>query len=78
MESRFVQSIKKAITLNDRIRYLNELFGGDADLMTSTIAALDAMNNLQEAKDYVKWNFSWDEADEAVSDFMRLLEDRFS
>ena len=26
----------------------------------------------------VKWNFSWDEADEAVSDFMRLLEDRFS
>lgn len=78
VESRFVQSIKKAITLNDRIRYLNELFGGDADLMTSTIAALDAMDNLQEAKDYVKWNFSWDEADEAVSDFMRLLEDRFS
>lgn len=78
VESRFVQSIKKAITLNDRIRYLNELFGGDADLMTTTISALDAMNTLQEAKDYVKWNFSWDETDEAVSDFMRLLEDRFS
>lgn len=78
VESRFVQSIRKAITLNDRIRYLNELFGGDADLMSSTIAALDAMHSLQEAEDYVKWNFSWDEADEAVSDFMRLLEDRFS
>lgn len=78
VESRFVQSIKKAITLNDRIRYLNELFGGDANLMNSTIAALDAMSSLQEAEDYVKWNFSWDEAEDAVSDFMRLLEDRFS
>lgn len=78
VESRFVQSIKKAITLNDRIRYQNELFGGDSELMSTTIAALDAMDTLQEAKDYVKWNFSWDEADEAVSDFMRLLEDRFS
>lgn len=78
VESRFVQSLKRAITLNDRIRYINELFGGDAELMTKTIAALDGMNSMKEAKEYVKWNFSWDEEDEAVSDFMRLLEDRFS
>lgn len=78
VESRFVQSLKRAITLNDRIRYMNELFGGDAELMSSTIAALDGMSSLKEAKDYVKWNFSWDEEDEAASDFMRLLEDRFS
>lgn len=78
VESRFVQSLKKAITLNDRIRYINELFGGDAELMTKTIAALDEMTSLKEAKEYVKWNFSWDEEDEASSDFMRLLEDRFS
>lgn len=78
VESRFVQSIKKAITLNDRIRYMNELFGGDAQLMSSTIEQLDGMSSLQEAKDYVKWNFSWDENEEAASDFLRLLEDRFS
>lgn len=78
VESRFVQSIRKAITLNDRIRYLNELFGGDAELMSSTIATLDSMKSFKEAADYVKWNFSWDEEDEAVGDFMRLLEDRFS
>lgn len=78
VESRFVQSIRKAITLNDRIRYMNELFGGDADLMSTTIAALDAMESLRDAKDYVERNFSWNEDDEAVADFMRLLEDRFS
>ncbi|MCR5498054.1 MAG: hypothetical protein K6F48_09455 [Paludibacteraceae bacterium] len=78
VESRFVQSIRKAITLNDRIRYMNELFGGDAELMSTSIAALDAMESLREATDYVKRNFSWNEEDEAVADFMRLLEDRFS
>ncbi len=78
VESRFVQSIRKAITLNDRIRYMNELFGGNAELMSTTIAALDAMESLREATDYVKLNFSWNEEDEAVADFMRLLEDRFS
>lgn len=78
VESRFVQSIRKAMTLNDRIRYMNELFGGDAELLSSTIATLDSMKSLKEATDYVKWNFSWDENDEAVGDFMRLLEDRFS
>ena len=64
--------------MNDRIRYMNELFGGNADLMSTTIAALDAMESLQEAKDYVGRNFTWSEDDEAVADFMRLLEDRFS
>lgn len=78
VESRFVQSIRKAITLNDRIRYMNELFGGDAQLLSTTIDQLDAMSSLQEAKNYVKWNFSWNEEDEATADFMRLLEDRFS
>ncbi len=78
VESRFVQSIKKAITLNDRIRYMNELFGGDAQLMSATIEQLDGMTSLQEAKDYVKWNFSWDESEGAAADFLRLLEDRFS
>lgn len=77
-ESRFVQSIKKAITLNDRIRYMNDLFGGDSALMSSTIEQLDGMSSLQEAMAYVKSNFSWREEDEAAADFMRLLEDRFS
>lgn len=77
VESRFVQSIRKAITLNDRIRYMNVLFGGDAALMNTTIEQLDQMSSLQEAQDYVNEHFSWGD-DEAVTDFMRLLEDRFS
>lgn len=78
VESRFVQSIKKAITLNDRIRYMNELFDGDAALLSSTIETLDGMTSLKEARDYVASNFSWGDDNDAAADFMRLLEDRFS
>jgi hypothetical protein len=73
----FGQSLKKAINLNDRYRYQRELFGGNVDLMNKIIDILDGMNSLDEAKEYVKKEFDWDEQSETVNDFYSLLESRF-
>jgi hypothetical protein len=77
-EGRFVNSLKKAITINDRIRYTRELFGGDMELMNKVIVHLDELSSLKEATDYIESIFDWDELDEAVIEFYDLLEMRFS
>lgn len=76
-EIRFVVSLKKAININDRFRYQKELFSNDSSLMNDAIEKLDAMNSLEVAKQYVS-SFNWDESSDVVSDFMALLEARFS
>jgi len=77
-ESRFVHSLRKAINLNDRYRYLRDLFGGDIELMNRVIEKLDTMKTLSEAMDCVQREFSWDSQSETVADFYSLLENRFS
>lgn len=76
-EGRFVKDLKKALNLNDRIRYRKELFGGDNELMTKTIDRLDVCLSLNEALEYVS-QFGWPDDNEAVVDFLSLLERRFS
>ena len=78
IESRFVKSIKGALNINDSIRYRNELFYSNADLMKQTIADLDTMQSLDEAIAYIKSRFAWPVDNTAASDFMELLEKRFS
>ena len=78
MDSRFVQSLKTAINLNDRFRYRNILFGGDATLMESTISTIDNMCSKEEAINYMDQNFSWDKNDDTTSEFYELVEKRFS
>lgn len=76
-EGRFVKDLKRALNLNDRIRYKKELFGGDKELMDRTIDRLDVCLSLTEALEYVS-QFGWDDDNEAVVDFISLLERRFS
>ncbi|MCQ2198665.1 MAG: hypothetical protein MJZ19_02960 [Paludibacteraceae bacterium] len=76
-EGRFVKDLKRALNLNDRIRYKKELFHGDKELMDSTIDRLDVCLSLNEALQYVS-QFGWDDENEAVADFIALLERRFS
>ena len=78
VESRFIQNLRKAINLNDRYRYQKELFGGNAELMSSVIDKLDAMNSLADAITYVEKEFVWDAESGTVVDFYSLLESRFS
>lgn len=77
VDSIFVKSLKSALKLNDRIRYSRELFGGSVELLNSTIDELDQKNNLGEALAYINAQFDWDKENEAVMEFLSLLERRF-
>lgn len=78
LESRFVTDLKKALNLNDRLRYQKELFGGDMTLLNTTIDKLNVMSSLQEAEAYVAANFNWNTTEGAAFEFMELLEARFT
>lgn len=78
LESRFVTDLKKALNLNDRLRYQKELFGGNMALLNSTIDKLNVMSSLQDAEAYVAENFNWDTTEGAAFEFMELLEARFT
>lgn len=68
---------RKAFSLNDRFRFRRELFHGDETLMNQVIMDLNQTVSLQEAMDYIKKHLSWDFKEEAVADFMKLLEKRY-
>lgn len=73
VDGRLISDLKKAIGLNDRIRFQKELFGGDAALMNSTIEALNEASSFVEALEYIASSFSWDDENATVKYFKDIL-----
>lgn len=73
VDGRLIADLRKAIGLNDRIRFQRELFGGDASLMNSTIDALNNLSSLADAMEYVVVNFKWDDDNDTVKYFKEIL-----
>ena len=66
-----VEDIRSAITLNDRLLFINSLFGGDADKFRETVMTLNSMSGTDEAAAYLKENNpDWDFGSETVYRFM--------
>lgn len=72
-----IEDLKQAISIGDRFRFQRELFGGNGELMNKTIADLNNASSLEKALNYISSNFSWDNSDENVKDFLNLLERKF-
>src|SRR5574344_2113246 len=58
-----VANIISAIALNDRVLFINTLFGQDPALFQSALSKFNSMNSLEEALEYIqetypKWNMS--------------------
>lgn len=73
VDGRLIADLKRAIGLNDSIRFCRELFGGDKSLMDSTITYLNDASSYMEALEYLAENFSWDEENETVKYFKDVL-----
>jgi len=48
-----IADLKKAIPLNDRLRYTSELFAGDGKAFEDALAALNSFANFEEAREYI-------------------------
>ncbi len=73
-----VSNIHMAITLNDKLYFIKELFNGDEDQFRLSIQRLNEMSSLKEALEYSRNAFpEWDEDSAAVYRFYMILRRRY-
>ncbi len=76
-DARLVTDLRKAIGLNDRFRFKNDLFGNNERLLFDTIDVLNEMQSLSEADAYLKAHFEWKTDDATVTYFYEILERKY-
>ena len=71
---------KLAINLNDKFRFINELFAGNANEYNIAIEQLNAVNSMDEATAYIKGLksiYNWNDDHEMVKNMNGLIQKRF-
>lgn len=76
-DARLITDLRKAIGLNDRFRFKNDLFGNNESLLLDTIDALNDLQSMGEADAYLKARFQWNADDATVIYFYELLERKY-
>ena len=77
LEKKNLSDFRKAFSLNDRFRFRRELFGGDEVRMNKAINDLNEIHSYEDSITYLNNELKWNIEDEAVADFIKLLEKRF-
>lgn len=82
LKRKTVESIRKSITINQKFMFVRELFDEDENLFTRSINELDGLENMTQAAQYLENNFfsnsRWDRENEAVMEFLEVLQKKFS
>ncbi|MGC4102039.1 hypothetical protein [Ferruginibacter sp.] len=77
-----IRDLKKAIGINDRFLYINELFRGDESMYERSIKTINSFSILPEAEYWIqrelKTKIGWDEDHEVVKQFIQLVRRRFT
>ena len=68
-----VKDILSAISLNDRVQFINVLFNGDPGLFQQARAQLNAMETLDQAVEYITSTYNWDMGSQVVYRFMMAV-----
>ncbi len=77
-----VLDLRKAIGINDRYRFINELFRGDEDMYERSIKTINGFSSISEAETWIqrelKVKIGWNETNSTVTDFDHVVKRRFS
>lgn len=77
-----VRDLKKAIGVNDRYVFVQELFRGDEVMYERSIKTINSFNILQEAEYWIerelKLKLAWDDSKDSVRHFCQLVRRRFT
>lgn len=77
-----VKDLKKAIGINDRFKFLSELFRGDDAMYERSIKTINSYAIYPEAEYWIrrelKLKLGWDDKNESVKQFDQLVRRRFS
>ena len=76
-----IKDLKKAIGVNDRFLYINELFRGDEAMYERSIKTINSFSIWPEAEYWIrrelKTKLGWNDKDEIVQQFDKLVQKRF-
>lgn len=76
-----IKDLKKAININDRFLFINELFQGDEVMFDRSIKTINSYTAYSEAEFWVrrelKTKLGWNDKDEVVKQFDHLVRRRF-
>jgi hypothetical protein len=77
-----IRDLKKAIGVNDRFLFINELFRGDEAMYERSLKTINNFTILPEAEYWIqrelKVKIGWSESNEVVKQFNQLVKRRFS
>lgn len=77
-----IKDLKKAISINDRYQYINNLFSGDEATFDRSIKTINSFNVFSEAEYWIRRELSvkygWEESAPLVQQFYALVSRRFS
>ncbi len=81
LKSSKIDSIKKAIPLNDKFRFIKNLFNDDFELFASVVDEIDLFTTLEEVDSYIDNNLNQklfkDKDESAVTEFFKYVFRRF-
>jgi outer membrane biosynthesis protein TonB len=82
IKSDSVKDLRRAIGINDRYRFINELFRGDEAMYERSIKTINGFTDLAEAQSWIqrelKVKIGWNETNATVKDFDQMVKRRFS
>ncbi|MCY7358893.1 MAG: hypothetical protein LH609_15830 [Rudanella sp.] len=77
-----IESIGKSISLNQKFRFINQLFSGISTSYAQAIEELDQMENYGQALDLISYRYAsqylWDMSSDEVSELVEILKRRFA
>ena len=77
-----IKDLKKAISINDRYQYINNLFGGDEAAYDRSVKTINHFNIFSEAEYWIRREVSikygWEESNRLVQQFYDLVNRRFA
>ncbi|GAB3981055.1 hypothetical protein GCM10028806_49980 [Spirosoma terrae] len=77
-----IESIARSISLNQKFRFINQLFNGSSAAYNQAIEEIDTLNNYGQALDLISYRYAsqylWDMSSDEVSELVEILKRRFS
>ena len=78
LSRREARDLAKAFTLNDKFRFIRELFCNNKESFDSALSLIMRMNTLSEAEVYLYNDMQMDADDPTVQDFMAIVTNHFN
>lgn len=77
-----IESIARSISLNQKFRFINQLFNGNSSAYNQAVEEIDTLNNYGQALDLISYRYAsqylWDMSSDEVSELVEILKRRFA